>query len=75
MELSMQPPTTLDHGQAHLPWPIGKHHHVSTKLGGRRKQNLPAPCHRIDAPIEGMLRDLRANFDARLFGSRGCLLP
>src|SRR5436190_1431867 len=62
--LAVQGPAALDIGRAHLPRPVGEHHHVGAELGSRIDRIL-ARGHRVDAAVEGMLRP-RPDLGARL---------
>ena len=66
--LAVECPAALDHGQPHLPRPVGEHDHVGTELGGGIDRLL-AGGHRVDAAVEGILR-ARAQFRARLLVER-----
>ena len=62
--LAVQLAAPLDDRRAHLPGPVGEHHHVGADLGGRIDRVL-AGSHGIDAPVEGVFRT-RPDLDARL---------
>ena len=62
--LAMELAALLDHRRAHLPWPVGEHHHMRAELR-RRVDRVLARRHGIDAALEGILRS-RPDLDARL---------